>query len=231
MLSYHFIHIQINNKVLEGNWTGNYEGGEKPTHWNGSDAILERYAETGKIVKFGQCWVFSAVTVTVCRALGIPCKSVTCIGSAHDTDDSTCIDEYYAENEEGDMEKSKYYTSDSIWNFHVWNEIFVKRSDLHDRTFDGWQVIDATPQEETSENLFKGAYACGPASVMAIKKGLCNRGFDAKFIFAEVNADVAKWKKKGWNWEIFGIDSKKQVESNVFSSLTFYVFRNGSNRM
>ena len=41
---------------------------------------------------------------------------------------------------------SDYYGSDSIWNFHVWNEVYMARPDLPSG-FGGWQAIDATPQE------------------------------------------------------------------------------------
>ena len=40
---------------------------------------------------------------------------------------------------------------DSIWNFHVWNEVFMARPDLP-TGYGGWQVIDATPQE-ASESI------------------------------------------------------------------------------
>ena len=36
--------------------------------------------------------------------------------------------------------------NDSIWNFHVWNEVFMARPDLP-KGYGGWQAIDATPQE------------------------------------------------------------------------------------
>lgn len=53
------------NGVLEGNWSGNYSGGTSPTKWVGSVAILEEYAANkGDPVRYGQCWVFSAVTTT-----------------------------------------------------------------------------------------------------------------------------------------------------------------------
>jgi transglutaminase 1 len=35
---------------------------------------------------------------------------------------------------------------DSIWNFHVWNEVWMTRPDLP-AGYGGWQVIDSTPQE------------------------------------------------------------------------------------
>lgn len=34
-------------------------------------------------------------------------------------------------------------------NFHVWNDCWMKRPDLPSG-FDGWQVVDATPQETSS---------------------------------------------------------------------------------
>lgn len=35
---------------------------------------------------------------------------------------------------------------DSIWNFHVWNDVWMDRPDLPPG-YGGWQAIDATPQE------------------------------------------------------------------------------------
>ena len=126
-------------------------------------------------VEYGQCWVFSAVTVTgrylsasikyiddiglfplffylylVCRALGIPCRSITNFVSAHDTHGNCTIDTYYDE----DGEKIARYNSDSVWNFHVWNDVWMARPDLP-KGYDGWQVIDATPQESSDGRFSK----------------------------------------------------------------------------
>ena len=106
--------------ILTGNWTGDYSGGVSPTTWNGSVKILQQFAETKKPVNFGQCWVFSGLLTTLCRALGIPCRSVTNFASAHDTDNTMTIDAYVDENN-GDIEE---HNDDSVWNFHVWNEVF-----------------------------------------------------------------------------------------------------------
>ena len=106
--------------ILTGNWTGDYSGGVSPTTWNGSVKILQQFVETKKPVNFGQCWVFSGLLTTLCRALGIPCRSVTNFASAHDTDNTMTIDAYVDENN-GDIEE---HNDDSVWNFHVWNEVF-----------------------------------------------------------------------------------------------------------
>lgn len=79
--------------LLEGKWDGDYADGTSPHAWTGTSAILEQYlASGGQPVKYGQCWVYSATTVTVCRALGIPCRSVTNYVSAHDTNCSLTVD-------------------------------------------------------------------------------------------------------------------------------------------
>lgn len=87
------INANDDDGVLEGRWADSYEGGTAPQAWTGSTLIMQEYHNNGgKPVKYGQCWVFSAVMVTVCRALGIPCRSVTNYTSAHDTDSTLTVD-------------------------------------------------------------------------------------------------------------------------------------------
>ena len=56
--------------IIMGRWDGNYSDGTPPFEWTGSVAILEEYMKNGgkTPVKYGQCWVFAAVTTTVCTA-------------------------------------------------------------------------------------------------------------------------------------------------------------------
>ncbi|XP_017776383.1 PREDICTED: annulin-like [Nicrophorus vespilloides] len=173
--------------VIEGNWSNNYEGGTSPTTWIGSINILQTYYKTRKPVKYGQCWVFSGVLTTICRSLGIPTRSVTNFSSAHDTQSSLTVD--YFMNDKGELMEE--LNSDSIWNFHVWNEAWMDRPDLGEG-YAGWQAIDSTPQE-MSDDMYK----CGPSSVNAIKRGEIKRPYDVSFLFAEVNADKIYWKYNG----------------------------------
>ncbi|XP_069113007.1 hemocyte protein-glutamine gamma-glutamyltransferase-like [Argopecten irradians] len=175
------------NGILIGNWSGDYEGGTKPTFWTGSLEILEKYYETKSPVKFGQCWVFSGVLTTCCRALGIPARSVTNFASAHDTDVSLSIDYHF--DEEG--QPLEHMDSDSIWNFHVWNDVWMARPDLTNKDYGGWQACDATPQETSN-----GLYCCGPCPLWAIKNGDVTVPYDGRFIFAEVNADIVSWQRE-----------------------------------
>jgi len=82
----------------------------------------------------------------VCRALGIPCRSVTNYMSAHDTNASLTIDTYIDVNGEKLNNHPGSYTNDSCWNFHVWNDVWMDRPDLA-KGYGGWQSIDGTPQE------------------------------------------------------------------------------------
>ncbi|NXT80070.1 TGM3 glutamyltransferase, partial [Zapornia atra] len=169
--------------VVLGNWSGNYDGGKSPGSWTGSGEILQNWKKSGfRPVKYGQCWVFAAVLTTVLRCLGIPTRTITNFSSAHDVDGNLRVDEYY-DTSGNHLDRS----ADSIWNFHVWNESWFSRSDLGP-SYNGWQILDATPQEESG-----GIYQCGPASRVAIKEGEVDLEYDCPFVYAEVNADCMYW--------------------------------------
>ncbi|NXR16112.1 TGM3L glutamyltransferase, partial [Semnornis frantzii] len=119
----------------------------------------------------------------VLRALGIPTRVITNFNSAHDRNINLSIDKYIDASG-----KTLDLTEDSVWNFHVWNECWFTRRDLGS-FYDGWQVLDATPQERSKGSI----YQCGPASTRAIKEGDVNLDYDSSFVFAAVNADYVTW--------------------------------------
>uniref|UniRef100_A0A8C1VTI9 Protein-glutamine gamma-glutamyltransferase 2 n=1 Tax=Cyprinus carpio TaxID=7962 RepID=A0A8C1VTI9_CYPCA len=186
--------------VLMGQWDGTYIGGVLPSNWNSSVDILRRWIKYDCYpVKFGQCWVFAAVMCTVLRCLGIPCRVVTNYQSAHDTDQNLVIDEYFSDY--GVRPKPNL---DSVWNYHVWVEGWMKRPDLsQDSFYDGWQVLDPTPQERSS-----GSYCCGPAPVKAILEGHTDVKYDIPFVYGEVNADKITWL-------VMANGSKKKILSDT----------------
>uniref|UniRef100_A0A2K5N1M6 Transglutaminase 4 n=1 Tax=Cercocebus atys TaxID=9531 RepID=A0A2K5N1M6_CERAT len=172
--------------VLVGNWTGNYQDGTAPYKWTGSAPILQQYYSTKQAVRFGQCWVFAGILTTVLRALGIPARSVTAFDSAHDTEKNLTVDTYVNEN----GEKITNMSRDSVWNFHVWTDAWMKRPDLP-KGYDGWQAVDATPQERS-----QGVFCCGPSPLTAIRKGDIFIVYDTRFVFSEVNGDRLIWLVK-----------------------------------
>ncbi|XP_026543258.1 protein-glutamine gamma-glutamyltransferase 5-like [Notechis scutatus] len=174
--------------VLLGNWGEDYSGGTRPSEWNSSIPILKQWERSGgQPVKYGQCWVFAAVMCTVMRSLGIPTRVVTNFDSGHEKDGNLVIDVYYDNTGQLLPRESK----DSIWNFHVWNECWMVRRDLPPG-YDGWQVLDATPQESSN-----GLYRCGPAPVKAIRNGDIHLRYDTPFVFSMVNADRVVWLLSG----------------------------------
>ncbi|KFQ41231.1 Protein-glutamine gamma-glutamyltransferase 4, partial [Mesitornis unicolor] len=175
--------------VLLGNWSGNYSNGTSPMDWIGSVSILQQYYKTKKPVCYGQCWVFAGVLTTVMRCLGVPSRCVSNFNSAHDTEENLRVDIYM--NEYGD--KLDRLSLDSIWNFHVWNDVWMKRKDLPEG-FDGWQAIDSTPQEQS-----QGIFQCGPCPLKGIREGDVYLPYDSKFVYAEVNADKVYWLVKKVN--------------------------------
>uniref|UniRef100_A0A3P9QF09 Protein-glutamine gamma-glutamyltransferase 2 n=1 Tax=Poecilia reticulata TaxID=8081 RepID=A0A3P9QF09_POERE len=178
--------------VVMGNWGNDYSGGFPPTYWSGSYAILKQwYNSYYRSVRYGQCWVFAGVMCSVMRLLGIPCRVVSNFQSAHDTNKNLTIDNYFDNN--GAMERESKDKSECcalfLRNFHVWVEGWMRRPDLaKDGKYDGWQVVDPTPQERS-----EGLFCCGPASVTAIRNGEVDLKYDVPFVFAEVNADSVYW--------------------------------------
>ncbi|XP_051970450.1 coagulation factor XIII A chain-like [Xyrauchen texanus] len=214
------MNAQDDDGVLVGNWSGEYSSGTAPTAWTGSPEILLKYANEGCVpVCFAQCWVFAGVLNTFLRCLGIPARVITNFCSAHDNSGNLTTDIVLDENGRVDREN----TRDSIWNYHCWNEMCIKRADLQEK-YSGWQVIDCTPQE-TSDGL----YRCGPTSVNAIKEGELSFQFDARFVFAELNSDVIFHKSdKFGKTKVIYVDTAyvgklivtKKVNSSDYENIT-----------
>ncbi|KAJ8949950.1 hypothetical protein NQ318_002357 [Aromia moschata] len=117
--------------ILVGRWDGDYADGTAPSAWTGSVPILQEYLDNESSVSYGQCWVFSGVVTTLCRALGIPSRVVSNIVSAHDANATLTVDKYFdANNEELSYDPNNEMGMDSIWNYHVWNDVYMARPDL-----------------------------------------------------------------------------------------------------
>ncbi|XP_065205976.1 annulin-like [Planococcus citri] len=182
-------------EVMEGRWAFDYSYGTEPTMWMGSEAILQQYYMYGRPVKYGQCRSIAGVLATLLRALGLPCRVVTNFESPEDDNRSLTIDKVIDENNE----LVYGYTDEHMktWNYHVWNEVWMKRSDLAP-DFHGWQVLD-------------GTYKYGPASVAAIKIGDLKLPYDMQPIYAAVNADMVWWRLNSWTGygECIGCDASR----------------------
>ncbi|XP_075427947.1 protein-glutamine gamma-glutamyltransferase E-like [Ascaphus truei] len=199
------VNSKDDNGVLVDNWSGDYADGVSPTSWNSSVTILKEWYNRGcQPVKYGQCWVYGGVLCTVLRCLGIPTRVITNFNSAQDRNGNLFIDLYYNSNGSSDETQQ-----DLMWNFHVWNEAWFIRKDLGS-SFNGWQVMDATPLETSV-----GIYRCGPAPLTAIKEGDVDLNYDVRFMFAAVNADLAYW--------VYYSDGTKKRTSNDTKSIGKFI--------
>uniref|UniRef100_A0A3B4FVF1 Protein-glutamine gamma-glutamyltransferase 2 n=1 Tax=Pundamilia nyererei TaxID=303518 RepID=A0A3B4FVF1_9CICH len=200
--------------VLEGRWSAPFWGGTIPSHWSGSYPILKRWYNIGcHPVKYGQCWVFAGVMCSVMRLLGIPCRVVTNYQSAHDSNKNLIIDVYHADY--GNLVSCLCFR-----NYHVWLECWMRRTDLgKDGKYDGWQVLDPTPQEKSD-----GAYCCGPASVKAILNGETDLKYDAPFVYAMVNADCIDWLCKADGTMVNIFSDTKRIGQNISTKANFVLY-------
>ncbi|KAM5303981.1 protein-glutamine gamma-glutamyltransferase 6 isoform 3-T3 [Glossophaga mutica] len=176
-------------------WTAVKEAQEENTVTIGltspPDAVIGRYLLSFRVSsrrkhsdrKLGEFVLLFNPWCSVLRCLGIATRVVSNFNSAHDTDRSLSVDKYV----DSFGRTLDDLTDDSMWNFHVWNESWFARQDLGP-SYNGWQVLDATPQEES-----EGVFQCGPASVAAIREGDVHLAHDGPFVFAEVNADYVTW--------------------------------------
>ncbi|XP_031750709.1 protein-glutamine gamma-glutamyltransferase E [Xenopus tropicalis] len=191
------VNSQDDRGVIVGNWSGDYSGGENPSSWSGSVALLQRWSQSGP-VRYGQCWVYAGVLCTTLRCLGLAARLITNFESAHDTNNNLIIEQYL------DAYGRSIGSPDSVWNFHAWVECWFRRKDLGS-TYDGWQILDATPQEPSG-----GSYRLGPTSQKAVKLGDVNLPFDGPFVLAEVNADEIYYgRRNDGTFSILYTDTRK----------------------
>ena len=162
-----------------GNWTRSGQTLRAPSDWNDVENIIEEYNKTGQ-AQFAQCWVFGAVLNMSLRTVGIPSREITNYDSAHPECGNSPWDNTCNENKNVNFgtiirkKKIKKNGKDKtvdvdgwtfIWNYHCWNDAWMKRPDLKkEGQYDGWQAVDATVQ-----NASDGLYRLGPAPLKAVK--------------------------------------------------------------
>jgi len=212
----------IGSEVLWGNWCeeeGCMDDGALPSSWSGSKAIFAEWLASRTQVKYAQCWVFAGVLVSATRSLGFGSRVVSTFNSAHGRPPyNKGIDDFFYYDEELRPTMEHVNKKESIWNFHVWNEVWMQRRDLSkELDADGWQIIDATPQEESCEqrgSQYLCRYMLGPMP----KTPLYNRrmeteggetmynsvfaglSYDSMFVFGEVDGDWRGWQPASRSW-------------------------------
>ena len=80
------------SNLMVGNWSKDFSGGNPPGFWQSTHQVFEKHAECQSSVKYGQCWCYAEVMVSMCRAVGIPSRSVCARNSRYDKGNDGGID-------------------------------------------------------------------------------------------------------------------------------------------
>ena len=79
--------------ILHGMWdSSQFHLGVDPSKWQSTCQLIETRLQTGKPVKFAQCWIFSEVLVSIFRYLGIPARTLFIENALIDHGDDGGID-------------------------------------------------------------------------------------------------------------------------------------------
>lgn len=109
---------------------------------------------------------------------------MTCYEAVHDASSSFVVD-YHFRPDGQPLEE----INDSVWNFHVWNEAWIRPSIPSAYSFnDEWQAFDATPRESGEGPV----PAAGPVPLKSIRNGEYLPDNASLFYFS-VNGERMNW--------------------------------------
>jgi len=218
-LTFFSTYQQANRRgILWGNWGSNFGDGKAPWYWQGSDEVFRTYLSQGYLpVKYGQCWVFGGVLNSLLRSLGVPSRHLTTFESAHE---SPVNGKYSHEivmvyNSNGKL----IQRLGSIWNFHSWNDAWFNRPDLNGAN--GWQAVDATPQEQSGT---PPVFQMGPAPLHSVKSFDDSAQWDTPFVISEVSAKIHNYVQRcdesgqNCNMEDLGIDTDQHAGTLILTN-------------
>lgn len=140
--------------------------------YTGSQSVLDRFIENRlqPLETEGQSFLSSALYVTFCRALGIPCRSVTSYRVPVDKT-TLSVDQYWGSNDD-DATGNDLYKA-----YHSFNDVFFRRDDLIAATsYVGWQAVDPSNGGQ------------GPAPSEAIRRGEIGLNFDIFHFYSLFNS-------------------------------------------
>lgn len=143
-----------------------------PYSYTGSASVLDRLVENRfqPLEVDGQSYLASALYVTFCRALGIPCRSVTAYRTPIDKT-TLSVDQYWGNNDD-DISGNDLYEA-----YHCFNDVFFRRDDLVAATsYVGWQAVDPYGQGQ------------GPSPAEAVRRGEIGLNFDIFYFYSLLNS-------------------------------------------
>ncbi|CAL8135549.1 unnamed protein product [Orchesella dallaii] len=140
-------------------------------NFTGTHSVFEKLLEQNlRPVETDQSYIASAVYVSCCRALGLPCRSVTSYRAPQDKN-SLNIDMYWSEENERE--------SDLYQPYQCWNDVWMRREDLSTATSHiGWQAIDPNNK------------GYGPAPSEAIRRGEIGLSHNIYHFYSLLNSQI-----------------------------------------
>lgn len=181
-----------NNSLIVGKWGDSlFEDGIPPSNWVNSSSIFDERKKNNGPIRYGQCRCFAECMTSICRFLGIACRTICGKNTLIDENLDNGIDfkedikkgetsnKYILMNKDllnkslrhlslGEIDKGQPYddltiydAGDSFWNVHFWNEVWIPNSD---NEFGEWEIIDSTPIcKSISNDKFNGMKILGPS--------------------------------------------------------------------
>lgn len=209
--------------LIFGKWGGIYTNdGTPPSHWINSSSIFEERKRTGNPVRYGQCWCFAECITTICRFLGIACRTISGKNTMIDENLDNGIDFKEDLRKSGDntmftllnkkslddtlnnlvtgtIMKSEpweelriYDAGDSFWNIHYWNEVWLPNNENGE-----WEIIDSTPISKSESNDdYNNMKILGPCKVSDFSnKSIFSsqESFDFLRLFSMINSPYRLW--------------------------------------
>eukprot|EP00123_Amoebidium_parasiticum_P012275 comp21242_c0_seq1/m.28930 comp21242_c0_seq1/g.28930 ORF comp21242_c0_seq1/g.28930 comp21242_c0_seq1/m.28930 type:complete len:697 (-) comp21242_c0_seq1:565-2655(-) len=165
--------------ILEGRWEETFPNGTSPEAWTSSDKIIKLWHVGNHVpVKYGQCWVFAALTNTLVCTIGIPSRQLTAFGARIDQTARTYKTYHHIVIQHYTEDGRLLASEGSVWNFHSWIDIHINRPDLGTDQWDGWQALDG---------VWPGL---GPAPVKAVHDLADNVMYNVDNVISTVHASV-----------------------------------------
>lgn len=182
------------NGLIVGKWGGLYSDGRPPSHWTNSSSIFDERKKTGKSVKYGQCWCFAECMTSICRFLGIACRTICGKNTLIDENLDNGVD-FKEDLTKGSEDTTKFILLDksslltSLTNLsknivdkgHPWEELMIYDSgdsywNIHYwneiwipnfyNELGEWEIIDSTPiSNSISNDLYNGMKLSGPSKI------------------------------------------------------------------
>ena len=209
-----------NEALFVSSWNSNFEFYDNlPGSWCSTSNVFDKRYELNRPLKYAQCFCYAECMTSICRFLGIACRTVVGKNTLIDNNDDNGIDFYEEmrksdqDNEDNtfillnskktfidciidDQEKSFnndeltiYNMGDSFWNQHYWCEVYLRRKDKTK----GWEVIDPTPNFVSYENDdFHSKKILGPCKQSSFKT-LNENKYDFKKLFTYINSPYRIW--------------------------------------